>query len=82
MLARSGRGIPVHLADWAVEPKWDGWRCLARIEHATLRLTSRWRNDLTPMFPELADLPGELAERPVPARARAVSDSVNRSRLR
>jgi ATP-dependent DNA ligase len=28
MLARSGRGMPVDLAEWAIEPKWDGWRCL------------------------------------------------------
>jgi ATP-dependent DNA ligase len=44
MLARTGRGIPVDLAEWAIEPKWDGWRCLARIDNGTLRLTSRWRN--------------------------------------
>jgi bifunctional non-homologous end joining protein LigD len=63
MLARTGRGMPVDLAEWAIEPKWDGWRCLARIDHGALRLTSRWRNDLTATFPELGELPDELAER-------------------
>jgi bifunctional non-homologous end joining protein LigD len=61
MLARNGRGMPVDLGEWAIEPKWDGWRCLARIDNGALRLTSRWRNDLTAMFPELGELPSELA---------------------
>ena len=56
MLARSGRGMPVDLTNWTVEPKWDGWRCLARISNGTLRLTSRWRTDITAMFPELREL--------------------------
>jgi ATP-dependent DNA ligase len=29
MLARGSGGMPVDLAQWVVEPKWDGWRCLA-----------------------------------------------------
>ena len=57
--------MPVDLAEWAIEPKWDGWRCLARVDHGSLRLTSRWRNDLTAMFPELGDLPEPLAGRRV-----------------
>src|SRR3954470_18819332 len=65
MLARSGRGMPVDLAEWAIEPKWDGWRCLARVDHGTLRLSSRWRNDLTGLFPELGELPTEVAHREV-----------------
>lgn len=63
MLARSGRGVPVDLTEWALEPKWDGWRCLARMDDGAVRLTSRWRKDLTAMFPELSDLPTALAER-------------------
>jgi|tagenome__1003787_1003787.scaffolds.fasta_scaffold20395947_1 bifunctional non-homologous end joining protein LigD len=63
MLARSGRGMPVDLDDWAIEPKWDGWRCLARIEGGAVRLTSRWRRDLTALFPELAELPSGLGAR-------------------
>jgi bifunctional non-homologous end joining protein LigD len=60
MLARSGRGIPVDLDEWAVEPKWDGWRCLARIDEDGVRLISRWRNDLTAMFEDLREPPTEL----------------------
>jgi bifunctional non-homologous end joining protein LigD len=63
MLARGSRGIPVDLHDWAVEPKRDGWRCQTRIDHGELRLTSRWRNDLTSRFPELGELPDAVAER-------------------
>jgi bifunctional non-homologous end joining protein LigD len=63
MLARGGRGMPVDLEEWAIEPKWDGWRCLARIEGGKVRLTSRWRNDLTSRFPELGELPDALAGR-------------------
>jgi bifunctional non-homologous end joining protein LigD len=63
MLTRGSRGMPVDLAHWAVEPKWDGWRCVARIDGGRLRLTSRWRNDLTSRFPELAELPDSIAGR-------------------
>jgi bifunctional non-homologous end joining protein LigD len=63
MLVRSGRGMPVDLADWAIEPKWDGWRCLARVDRGALRLTSRWRKNLTLQFPELSALPAALLER-------------------
>src|SRR4051794_15634240 len=61
MLARSGRGMPVDLNHWAIEPKWDGWRCLARVDGRRVRLTSRWRNDLTTMFAELSELPSDIA---------------------
>jgi bifunctional non-homologous end joining protein LigD len=53
--------MPVELANWAVEPKWDGWRCLARLEDGAVQLTSRWRRDLTPLFPQFAALPHSLA---------------------
>lgn len=65
MLVRTGRGIPVDLAEWAIEPKWDGWRCVARIDGDSVRLVSRWRNDVTAMFPDLGEPPGELAGRRV-----------------
>jgi bifunctional non-homologous end joining protein LigD len=63
MLARNGRGVPVNLTDWAIEPKWDGWRCLARIDQHSVRLTSRWRRDISPNFPKLRDVPSELGGR-------------------
>jgi bifunctional non-homologous end joining protein LigD len=55
--------MPVDLSASSLEPKWDGWRCLARIDGGRLRLTSRWRNDLTSRFPELRELPDVIAER-------------------
>jgi bifunctional non-homologous end joining protein LigD len=63
MLARGARAMPIDLAAWSFEPKWDGWRCLARIDGGRLRLTTRWRNDLTSRFPELGELPDAMAER-------------------
>src|SRR4051812_34350205 len=65
MLARSGRGMPVDLGEWAIEPKWDGWRCLARVDAGRVQLISRWRNDLTAMFPDLAEAPAEFVGRRV-----------------
>jgi len=43
--------------DWLFEIKWDGYRAIAFIENAKLRLVSRNQNELTPRFPELKDLP-------------------------
>jgi bifunctional non-homologous end joining protein LigD len=63
MLARGSRGVPVDLAAWSLEPKWDGWRCLAHVDGGRLRLTSRWRTDLTSRFPELGELPDVIADR-------------------
>lgn len=38
---------------WAFEPKWDGMRCLAGIDHGSLRARSRTDKDLVASFPEL-----------------------------
>ena len=46
----------------------DGWRCLARVDDGRLRLTSRWRNDLTTMFVQLGKPPQGLADDRVHAR--------------
>jgi bifunctional non-homologous end joining protein LigD len=43
--------------DWLFEIKWDGYRAVAFIENGKVRLVSRNQNDLTPRYPELADLP-------------------------
>jgi bifunctional non-homologous end joining protein LigD len=40
--------------DWAFEMKWDGIRCLARIEDGEVRLGSRNGIDLTVTFPDVA----------------------------
>ena len=43
--------------DWLFEIKWDGYRAIAFINNGKVRLVSRNQNDLTPRYPELADLP-------------------------
>ncbi len=43
--------------DWLFEIKWDGYRAVAFIEGAKLRLVSRNQNELSQRFPELKDLP-------------------------
>jgi bifunctional non-homologous end joining protein LigD len=48
---------------WAYEYKWDGYRCCLRVApNGTTRLTSRNGNDLTPTYPELAQLPPSLLQ--------------------
>ena len=54
MLLRSARELPEG-EDWAVEPKWDGFRCLAHLGEDT-RLLSRRGKDLSPFLPELGRL--------------------------
>lgn len=46
-------------ADWAFEAKWDGFRAIVEVLPGSpprVRLTSRSGRDLTPTFPELAEL--------------------------
>lgn len=42
--------------EWAFEMKWDGVRAIATVREGAVRLTSRNGKDMTPTFPELADL--------------------------
>lgn len=42
--------------DWSSEIKWDGWRCLARIERDRVILTSRQAVNLSAWFPHLQGL--------------------------
>ena len=49
--------------EWAYEPKWDGFRCLAFREGKSVELQSKSGQSLTRYFPELAE-----ALRSVPAR--------------
>ncbi|WP_374946737.1 ATP-dependent DNA ligase [Agreia sp.] len=42
-------------AGWAFEMKWDGIRAIARVQHGSVRLTSRNGNDLTLGFPDIAE---------------------------
>jgi bifunctional non-homologous end joining protein LigD len=48
---------PFDGADWLFEIKWDGYRAIAFIQNGEVKLVSRNQNDLTPRYPELADLP-------------------------
>lgn len=49
---------------WRLEGKWDGVRAVATVESGSLILRSRTDRDLTAAYPELAELPGLLANRP------------------
>src|SRR5947208_5540573 len=53
-LLRSARELPSG-DGWAFEPKWDGFRCLARLGEGT-RLLSRRGRDVLPHVPELSGL--------------------------
>jgi bifunctional non-homologous end joining protein LigD len=53
MLAEIGAAA-VSDAQWGYEPKLDGYRVIAFLDHAHVRLQSRRGLDLTPFFPELS----------------------------
>jgi bifunctional non-homologous end joining protein LigD len=54
MLASTG-GAPLDSHDFAYEPKYDGVRAIAVVEHGTARLWSRLGNEKTAQFPEVVD---------------------------
>src|SRR5690348_1361570 len=45
---------------WQFEPKWDGFRCLARRDGADVTLTSKSGKPLARYFPEVAAMVAEL----------------------
>ena len=45
---------------WQFEPKWDGFRCLARRDGAEVTLTSKSGKPLARYFPEVAEMVGKL----------------------
>jgi ATP-dependent DNA ligase len=47
---------------WQYEPKWDGFRCLARREGADVTLTSKSGKPLARYFPEVVDILRSLEE--------------------
>src|SRR5689334_25195445 len=53
MLARLSRELPRGALTY--EPKWDGFRCLAFVEHAAVDLRSRHDRPLARYFPEVAE---------------------------
>ncbi len=57
--AATGAGLDTD-GEWAVEMKWDGYRAIAVVADGRATITSRNGVDLTPAFPELADLADSL----------------------
>ncbi|MBM7025602.1 ATP-dependent DNA ligase [Clavibacter zhangzhiyongii] len=57
--AATGAGLDPD-EEWAVEMKWDGYRAIAVVADGRATITSRNGVDLTPAFPELAELPDAL----------------------
>jgi bifunctional non-homologous end joining protein LigD len=51
-------GLPADGRTWAYEVKWDGMRVLADLHDGQVRLVSRRGNEVTPAWPELAELAG------------------------
>ncbi|RUQ98067.1 ATP-dependent DNA ligase [Labedella endophytica] len=54
MLATRGTSDDLTDGAWAFEMKWDGIRCLARVDGGTVSLGSRNGQDLTSAFPDVA----------------------------
>jgi bifunctional non-homologous end joining protein LigD len=48
---------PFDSDEWLYEIKWDGYRSVAFLDNGKLRLVSRNDNDMTALYPELANLP-------------------------
>jgi bifunctional non-homologous end joining protein LigD len=63
MLATNA-SLPANDEGWSFEVKWDGVRAVAYIEDGALHLESRNLTDITPRYPELAPLAGELGPTP------------------
>ena len=63
MLATSTEMLPSG-TDWAFEPKWDGYRALARVAGGEVTLRSRNDNDLTARFPTVATAIGLAVRSP------------------
>ena len=59
MLAGQSRR-PFDSHDHVFEPKWDGIRALAFVQDGVVRLQSRNLRNITPQFPEVAELPTHL----------------------
>lgn len=63
MLASPGAESDVGDAEeWAVEMKWDGVRAIVTVEDGAVTLTSRNGHDMTPSYPEFAELPSRLGD--------------------
>jgi bifunctional non-homologous end joining protein LigD len=52
--------LPTEDAGWAYEIKWDGYRTLAFVDKGKVRLQSSNLHDVTPRYPEIQPLAGEV----------------------
>ncbi|RPE76531.1 MULTISPECIES: ATP-dependent DNA ligase [unclassified Frondihabitans] len=63
MLASAGTPGDIGTSDeWAYELKWDGIRAIVTVDDGRVTLTSRNGHDLTPSYPEFADLAEQLRD--------------------
>ena len=63
MLATATASLPIG-EEWAFEPKWDGFRAIARVVGGEAMLRSRNDNDLTARFPAAAKALGQAVRSP------------------
>ena len=56
---------------WQFEPKWDGFRCLARRDGDEVTLTSKSGKPLARYFPEVVEMLSRAEGEAIPARRRA-----------
>jgi bifunctional non-homologous end joining protein LigD len=57
-------GKPFSSADWIFEIKYDGYRCMARIDKGSVELRTKNGAECTTWYPEVAQLLGSLAGGP------------------
>lgn len=61
MIAVTARQLPIsHSGGWAMEPKLDGFRCIAHCGKARVALQSRQQRSLSRYFPEIIDTVGQF----------------------
>ncbi|MGH7903874.1 MAG: non-homologous end-joining DNA ligase [Candidatus Dormibacteraceae bacterium] len=63
MLAKPAANLPTDRSGWGFEFKWDGVRAVTYVEGGTVRVLSRSGEVITPRYPELRALGGELGSR-------------------
>lgn len=79
MLASAG-GKPFTSDDWLYEIKFDGYRCLARVEQGAVQLRTKGGADCTAWYPEVAEALAKVVGGPHVIDAEAcVLDSIGRS---
>lgn len=62
---------------WRFEPKWDGCRILAELDHGSVRAWTRRGRNATPWFPELAGVAARHANRRIVLDGEVISPSAD-----